>query len=348
MGSDKNTYIGLFAIGLILFAWMYWSKPTEKDLARQKAVQDSIAMVHQQQEKSKPIAATTSQTEKKDTSASTQDTANHSSDSLAAIHKMQSDYGILYPALKGTDNTYILENDLLKATISARGGKIESVELKNYKTSAGGALILFTADSIRFGLLLNAYSRETSTDSLYFSMVGGATVTNKDSSVAIMQLNTGNPNKYIQFIYSLKPGTYLMQCNIRVVGMQNILASNTQDMALNWSMHGPSQEKSIPNEQRASTIYYKFYQDEVDHLSTVKDEKKTLASDISWVSFKQQFFSSILIANTKFNSPEVECKKSSAPDFVKNYAAEVYIPYSHTPDENFGMNFFLGRIIITC
>ena len=157
-----------------------------------------------------------------------------------------------------------------------------------------------------------------------------------------MQLNTGNPNKYIQYIYSIKPGTYLMQCSIRVVGMQDVLASNTQDIRLDWSMHTPSQEASIPNQQRASTVYFKVYQDEVDHLNTMKDEKKILPSAIQWVSFKQQFFSSILIANTKFGTPVVDVANSRNPKLVKNYAAEVYIPYNRTQDESFGMQFYFG------
>jgi len=342
MGSDKNTYIGLFAIGLILFGWMYWTQPSEKELAKQKATHDSIVKVQQQREEETKIAAATAKTVKKDTSTSAHDTASHSNDSLASIHKLESEFGVLYPALKAVNNTYILENDLLKATISSKGGKIESVELKNFKTSAGGPLILFKPDSNRFGLILNAYSRETATDSLYFSLAGGSNINGKDSSVAIMQLNTGNPNKYIQYIYSLKTGTYLLHCKIHIVGMQDVLASNTQDIALNWSIQGPSQEANIQNQQRASTIYYKFYQDDIDHLSITKDEKKPLASDISWVSFKQQFFSSILIADTKFNSPSIGCLKNANPGFVKNYTAEVYIPYSRTPDESFGMSFFFG------
>jgi YidC/Oxa1 family membrane protein insertase len=342
MGSDKNTYIGLFAIGLILFGWMYWSSPSEKELARQKAVQDSIAKVHQQQEKAKTVATTTTNVSKKDTTNLVKDTADHSNDSVNAIHKMQADYGVLYPALNGTYNTYILENDLMKATIGTKGGKIESVELKNFKTSAGGPLILFTSDSNHFGLILNAYSKFISTDSLYFNLAGSSSVTTKDSSVVTMQLNTGNPNKYIQFIYTLKSGTYLMQCNVRVVGMQDIIASNTQDISLDWSMHTPSQEASVQNQQRTSTIYYKFYQDEVDHLSPMKDDKKTLSSDISWVSFKQQFFSSILIASTRFGNPVVDCQNNKNPKLVKDYSVDLTIPYGHNQDENFGMQFFFG------
>jgi YidC/Oxa1 family membrane protein insertase len=342
MGSDKNTYIGLFIIAAVLFGWMYWSRPSEKELARQKTVQDSIANIQQkQQEKAKMVAAAV-KPEKKDSSAATNDTASHASDSLAAIHRMQSDLGVFYQATKGTVSTTVLENDFLKATVSTKGGKIESVELKNFKTSAGGPLILFAPDSTNFGLTLNAYSRSISTDSLYFSVVGGGPVASKDSTVLTMQLNTGNPAKYIQYIYSLKQGTYLLQCSIRVVGMQDVLASNTQDIALNWAMHGPSQEASIPNQQRGSTVYFKTYQDDVDHLNTVKDEKKTLPADISWVSFKQQFFSSILIANTKFGTPVVECQTNKNPKFVKNYAAEVYIPYGRSQDEIFGMQFFFG------
>jgi len=342
MGSDRNTYIGLFAIGLILFGWMYWSQPSEKQLARQKAVHDSIVNVQQQQQEEAKAASIAKKAEKKDTGTSIHDTANHSSDSLVAIHKLQSDFGIFYTALKGPDKSYTLENDLLKATISTKGGKVESVELKNFKTSDGTPLILFKPDSTRFGLILNAYSRETSTDSLYFSAVNSQVSVTKDSSVLVMQLNTSNPAKYIQYIYSLKTGTYMLQCKIRVVGMQDVLASNTQDIELNWSMQTPSQEANIKKQQGASTIYYKFYRDDVDNLSAGKDEKKPLTSDISWVSFKQQFFSSILIANTKFSSPTVECKQDFRPGFVKNYTAQMYIPYTRSTDESFGMSFFFG------
>ncbi|HTB32249.1 MAG TPA: membrane protein insertase YidC, partial [Bacteroidia bacterium] len=255
---------------------------------------------------------------------------------------VQTENGIFYPALTGKDNTYVLENDLLKATIGTKGGKIESVELKNFKTSAGGPLILFTPDSNHFGLILNAYSKFISTDSLYFTSVSNSTSTGRDSSMVTMQLNTADPKKYIQFVYSLKTGTYLLQCSVRVVGLQDIIASNSQDISLDWSMHAPSQEASVQNQQRTSTVYYKFYQDEVDHLSPMKDDKKILASDISWVSFKQQFFSSILIANTKFGSPAVECENNKNPKLVKNYSADLTIPYGHNSDENFGMSFYFG------
>ncbi len=346
MGSDKNTYVGLFAIGLILFGWMWWSQPSEKEQARQKAIQDSITKVHQQQEKTKAAVTTTAiakTTPKTDSaSALTHDTSNHSTDSLGGIHKIQAENGIFYTALNGQNTSYIVENDLLKATISAKGGKIASVELKNFKTSAGGPLILFTPDSNSFGLILNAYGKPFSTDSLYFSQVSTLSVAGKDSSICAMRLNTSDPNKYIQYTYLLKPGTYLLQVHIRVIGMQDILPSNSQDIQLDWSMHTPSQEASIQNQQRASTVYYKFQDDEVDHLSAMKDEKKPLGTDVSWISFKQQFFSSILIANTKFGTPVVQCENNKNPKLVKNYSAEVYIPYTRTTDESFGMQFYFG------
>lgn len=340
MNSDRNTYLGLFAIGLILFGWMYWTRPSEKQLEREKAIHDSIAKVQQRhQEQIKATAA--AQIPKADTATSKSDTS-HTNDSLVTVHKMQADFGVFYTALKGTDNTYTLENDLLKATISSKGGKIESVELKKFKTSAGGPLILFKPDSTQFGLIMSAYDKEISTDTLYFSMVKSAMPASRDSSVVVMQLNTSNPNKYIQFIYSLKPGTYTLRCKVHIVGMQDVLASNTSDIALNWNMQGTSQEANIQNQQRAATVYYKFYDDEVDHLSTAKNDKATLSTDISWVSFKQQFFSSILIADNKFSSPVIACEKNDRPGFVKNYQAQVYIPYMHSPDESVGISFFFG------
>ncbi len=335
----------LVIVLVVVLGFIYWkSQPSEKELARQKAIQDSIAQVQAKQQKAKaPIAPAAKTIQKADSSAaSAHDTANHSNDSVATIHKMQAENGIFFTALKGQDNNYTLENELLKATISAKGGKIASVELKNFKTSAGGPLILFTPDSNHFGLLLNAYSKIISTDSLYFSQVSSSSITTKDSSVVTMQLNTSDPKKYIQFVYTLKTGTYLMQCNVRVVGMQDILASNAQDIGLDWSMHTPSQEADVKYQRAHSTIYYKFYGDEVDNLSPLKDDRKILASDISWVSFKQQFFSSILIANTKFGTPVVQESNDKNAKLIKDYAAEVYIPYTRTADESFGMQFYFG------
>src|SRR6202020_620794 len=113
----------------------------------------------------------------------------------------------------------VLENDLLKLTLSNRGGKISSAELKGVKTSDGKPLLLFMPDSTYFGLILNAYSGYLATDTLYFSPTNITTASNGDSSSVTMRLNTSDPSKHLDYIYSVKKGSYMVGCSIRVTGM---------------------------------------------------------------------------------------------------------------------------------
>lgn len=346
MQNDRTSYIGLFLIGAVLFGWMYFNKPSEKQLARQKAQHDSIARVDSLKKLQEAKAAALAQTPaaKKAASNVPLTDSTRRADSLAGISKMKADYGIFYPSLKGDSGTTSLENNLIKMQIANRGGKVESVTLKDFKTSGGKPLVLFMPDSTHFGLILNAYSRFVSTDSLYFSAKNVSSSSTADSGSVTMRLNTSDPNKYLEYIYTVKKGSYMVGYTLHTVGLNDVIAPNTPGITLNWSMNSPSQENNIQNQQRTSTVYYKFADDNVDYLSTMKDEKKSLPSDIRWVSFKQQFFSAALIADTRFGSPEVHSANDGAPDKVKNYSAMLSIPYAHKANESFGMQFFFGPL----
>jgi len=336
MESNKTSYIGLFLIGAILFGWMYFNGPNEKEKALQQHRQDSIAHADKQAREAEKSSKTDNPVH---TSAASNIPLTDSA-RKADSAKTLTEYGIFYPALKGTYTGSTLENDLLKIDISNKGGKISSVVLKNFKTSTGKPLTLFYPDSITFGLILNAYAKFISTDTLYFTARDAKTA--GDSSSITMRLNTSDPAKYLDYIYTVKKGSYMVGCVLRLNGLQTILPSNSPDITLRWAMNTPSQEPSVQNQQRTSTIYYRFFSDEVDNISPGKDDKKVLPNDVSWISFKQQFFSTILIADTHFGSPEVSTAKDNAPDKVKSFTATLTIPYNHQADESFGMRFFFG------
>jgi YidC/Oxa1 family membrane protein insertase len=335
MKKDNSSYLGLFLIGLLVFGWLWYQTPSQKELAQQKAKNDSIARV--EKAKQEQIAAA----QQTKTSTAPANDSTHAADSATMANAEHQKYGIFYPSHKGNDQNVVLENDLIKATVSAKGGKISMVELKDFKTSRGTPLILFEPKDSRFGLVLNAYSAFSSTDSLYFSQVGQV-VTQGDSSSVTMQLNTTDPAKYLQFVYTVKKGSYLVGVKVKTVGLQNIIPANAQEISLEWSMVSPSQESDMLKQRRASTIYYKFRGSDVDNLSPMKDEKKTLPTEVSWIAFKQQFFSTILITNDKLGSPEVTTANAKDSVHVKNFMASVTIPYAHQPSETFNMQFYFG------
>lgn len=341
MGSDRNSYIGLFLIGIILFVWMYAGSPSAKEKAREAAKRDSVIREQKKADSLKMLAVNRSET-KSPISADTSAKQSSNKDTAAEREKLATDYGIFYPALHAPATLTTLANDLITVSISGKGGKICSVVLNDFKTSAGTPLRLFYPDSTTFGLVLNGYSRFFSTDSLYFSVHSVYHSPSGDSSSIAMRLLTTDTNKYLEYVYTLKKGSYMVGCSIREVGMQNVLPSNAQDLTLDWCMKGPTQEAGLQAQQRTSTVYYKYSGDDVDYLSPLKYEKKSLPNNISWISFKQQFFSAVLIADTRFSSPEVGTVKESDPHFVKYYYAALSIPYNHQPSETFGMRFYFG------
>lgn len=336
---DKKSLIGLGIIAAILGLWMYISGPTKETIARNKQIKDSIALV--QQKADADLRA-------KDAMVKTVvDTLKASvvlSDSAKTA--LQNDkYRDFTPATIGKEETFIIENDNIKATILNKGAQIIKVELKKYHRSGKTEpLVLFDRDSLKFALQLNLYDRSRTffTDEFYFRSA-------KQTPTGIdLKLETSKPGSYIEISYSLNSTDYLVNSEIRFVGMEKIISQTEDQLQLSWSMLFPTQEKHIVKEKKSATIYYKQAINSPDYINPMKDadEIKELNDvDIKWVSFKQQYFNSTIIAEKEFAKAGSFVKTSPRKDskeIVKAAATELGIPYAHLPNEKFAFKFYFG------
>ena len=342
---DKNSIIGLGIIAAILGIWLFFSGPSKEQQARNKQKQDSVVAVQKKlaDEEAKKIVSNTKTTE------DTLKAAVILSDSAKAV--LQNDtYRDFSVSAKGTEEITTIENDVLKAYISNKGAQVIKVELKKYTRSGQTSpLILFDKDSTNFSLKLDAYerSRILSTDSFYFKVSEKNVVVSSGNKSITFKLETSQPNSYIEFVYSLKDKDYMLGFDVRFVGMEKIISSNVDQMTVNWRMQLPSQEKYIEKEKEAATAYYKFTVDKPDYINprTAEEEKPLNDAPIKWVSFKQQFFNSTLIAQTEFLKDGSFVKVSgrpNSPTVVKVINSDLGIPYTHMPSEKFGMKFYFG------
>ena len=333
---DKNSIIGLLLIGGIIIGWLAWNQPSKEQLARQKFVQDSIALV----EKNKILQA---ESEKAQQAAINQPAAYNDS-IVNATRKLT--YGDFAAALTGDDKPIIIENDVLKATISPKGGKITSIELKKYKRFDTKPLILFDKDSSAQNLTFKVNSKEFSTESFYFIPEGkDFSVTGTDSKSLALRLYAGNPAKYIEYIYTLKGDDYMVDYRINIVGLQDIISSNSKDVVFNWQMKTPNQEQNHETQEHSSTIYYKYENGELNSISESSDEKVTVEEPVKWIGFKQQFFTSVIIAeNTTFNKEAtIETKNErGSKEYIKNYQAALPLSYTHQKIEGYNFRFYFG------
>jgi len=338
---DRNSFVGLLLIGAILIGWMYWSMPSKEEIAKRKRIQDSVITVQKEMEAHRQMTAKATDANNAVIKA---DSSITLSDSAKAVIR-ESQYGMFSGAAQGENKTITLENELIKVTLQSLGGRVASVELKNYKTNTGKPLILFDADSSFQTIQFIAQSKGLTTDSLYFLPEGNSSfVKEGDSAKVVLRLYAGDKSKYIEYIYGLNGNSYLLNYKINVVGLQNIIASNTSDITLKWGMKTLSQEKSIKNERNTSTIYYKYAEEDVDYIKETADEKKSLDAKLKWVAFKQQFFSSVLIAESAFEKPtDIESiKEKTSEKYVKSFTAQLSIPYNHLANEGFAMKFYFG------
>ena len=325
---DRNTFTGLFLILIILVGSTYLMQPSDEDIKREKAkqTQDSLARVTKTKAApSIPLPDTTKAV------------------AAAAIDSTLIKSGPFGAAQSGSNEPVILENEFLKVRISPRGGRIASVELKNFKTYTQEPLIMFEGAGNKFGLLFGSAGQNINTNDLYFVPSGKSlNVAKSDSSSLTMRL-THSEGKYIDYIYSLKGESYNVGLTIATTGMQDVVAPTQQHITLNWESVLKQKEKDLPGEQKYSSAYYKQGDESIDHLSLSESETKEIKEGkIKWFSFKQHFFSNVLIAKNSFDSGELAVNTSPDAGTVKSFTAKMQIPFQRQATSSFPMEFYFG------
>jgi YidC/Oxa1 family membrane protein insertase len=309
---DRNTFTGLFLIMIVLAGSFYFFKPSEAEMKsiKERNTADSIKKAGVSATPA-PVAA------------------------IAALPAVDSAAlkGPFGGNIAGTVQTSVLENENLKLTFSNKGGKILSVQVKGQNTYNGKPVVLFDGDQNKFGLNLNIAGKNVSTNDLYF------TATQNAGSIA-MRANY-SADKYIEFIYDLKPNSSQVGFNINLNGLNQVIQNNT--ISLNWESTLLEQEKSAKKEQEHAAPYYKYADKNPDHLGVAKDVKEELKEGkIQWFSFKQQFFSAALIPKDAFEKGDLEVKVLTEPGKIKWYAANMIMPFNQLAAQSYSMNFYFG------
>ncbi|MBK6983420.1 MAG: membrane protein insertase YidC [Bacteroidetes bacterium] len=340
---DKKSLIGLGLIAVILITWLSLTGPSKEQIARNKQIKDSVELATKaaQVAEEAKIAAKKLATDTLKPMAELSDSAKQ-----VIASSLYRDFSV---ATTGKAEVVTLENENVKIYISTKGGNVQKVELKNFNRYGQKApLILFDKDSTSQYLQFDAYATNMrfTTDSFYFKPSSVSEVVSGDGTKSIiLKLETSKPESYIEYIYALKGNDYMLDFDVNFVGMQNIISSKSNKVTLHWSQALPSQEKHIVKERESATAYWNQTKEGVDYINARKSEEKLLNEDnIKWVSFKQHFFNSTLIADAEFLKEGSFVKTSENPNskYVKTITSELSIPFKHSSSEKFGMSYYFG------
>jgi len=357
---DKRSIIGILLIFVILVVFSYINQPSKEEIEAAKIRRDSIALVEQQQalEQQKVVAEQEAQKNAilAGDSAAQQEIAQKHSDEFGAFGK----------AAVGEEVFSTMENDRIKITFSNKGGRIYSVQLKDYERYDSTALVLFDGNETLFGLNFFAQNRSIETERLFFEQVGGqknvvvsgpevkkgdegrekVNKENPGDTKSITYRMEIEPGKYIEYVYTLSHNSFLVNFDVHIKGMNDYIASNQSYLNFTMAYDVPRQERySRFGEDRYTYLTYKFLDEEVNNISKTKSGESDLTTKVKWIGFKQLFFSTTIIANDAFPNALVKQEKykyEDNHDYLANFSTDVALPYTGSSDETVGMKFFFG------
>ena len=235
----------------------------------------------------------------------------------------------------------IIENDDVIFKFNTKGGSLTELQLKDYVDYKGDDLFLIKNNNQDVSLsfdLKNGNIINTSDYNFTYEMERQGKM-----SVLKMYLIVSN-GQSILFEYKIPKSGYMIDFNVKSSGFSSLINSNS-NVNLNWNLDAFTQAKSIDYENRYSQLMYQFDGDDTDYLSSYTDSDDSEDS-VSWISYGQHFFNSILVLDSPLNNVQFESKKlfedeSKEAKFTKNYSS--IIPLNLSGSEiNSQMKWYFG------
>jgi YidC/Oxa1 family membrane protein insertase len=319
---DTNSLIGFLLIGAILLYMLWQNQPTPEQLAAQEAQQEQID---------------------KNAEADLGTEAIDSNQNIAlAQQKSQIGdfaYSLELPSAKDDFTTF--ENDLLALKINNKGGAISEVKLKTFVNYDSIPVFLVKEGTARFNLSFStADNRTLNTSDLYFepsySTIGNNTVLSMKLKVS--------EDQYLEYIYTLKPNDHMLGFSVRTQGLSGTFNSN-QAANFEWDLKALRQDQSITFENRYTRLSYEYDGDKTSKLSQAGEDEEDL-ENVSWISYRQHFFSSILVPDSplkkaRISSFDLVDDETIDTVYTKRYNTKFPINYA-AGELAYDMNFYFG------
>lgn len=350
---DKNSVIGIILIIAVLFGFTMLNAPSKEEREMQQRRADSIAAVNQQRllEEQAVRMAEAARVEQENQVASTAD---------ADYQSLRNIYGTFASSVNGDDEEWTIENNVLKMTLSRKGGMVKQVELKEYVTWDSLPLINFDGSQTDFNLSFAlAENRAFNSNCHYFvPYVNGNEyegphdlAVEGDSIVFSLRLFADMPDgapdreKYIEYVYTVRANDYMVGFDIKTVNMKDLVSYYANYMTIDWTADLLKQEKNV-DRFNGSTIYYKASNDDVESLDENKDDEETVNAKIKWISFKQRFFCNTLIAGNNFDNARMSVETKSNPKnehYLKTMKVNLEFDYrTNESEKTIPMSFYFG------
>ena len=324
---DKRSIFAYILIGLVLITYFNFSQPSAEQIQAQKELAE----------------ATRREELRKDSIVK--------ADEAKFLSQIDDNSSLFYNVLKGENKNVTIQNEKIKVDISTYGGRIASVSLKDYEDQNGGNVVIFDSkdkinvteankelngsNTINFFFKSNLADRNINTNELFFTPVNAT-----DSSV-VMRLDFKKGGRYIDFEYSLLGNSQMVNLNVTAHNMNDIISGNEANIT--WKQFIRQLEPGYEFEQRFSSATYKPVDDDSDYLSQMADKSEKVEEPLKWLAYKNQFFSSIMIAGESFTDADIKSETiQKGKGLLKRCTSTMKTPFDPTGAEPTKIQFYFG------
>ena len=324
---DKRSIFAYILIGLVLVTYFNFSQPSAEQIQAQKELAE----------------ATRREELRKDSIVK--------ADEAKFLSQIDDNSSLFYNVLKGENKNVTIQNEKIKVDISTYGGRIASVSLKDYEDQNGENVVIFDSkdkinvteankelngsNTINFFFKSNLADRNINTNELFFTPVNAT-----DSSV-VMRLDFKKGGRYIDFEYSLLGNSQMVNLNVTAHNMNDIISGNEANIT--WKQFIRQLEPGYEFEQRFSSATYKPVDDDSDYLSQMADKSEKVEEPLKWLAYKNQFFSSIMIAGESFTDADIKSETiQKGKGLLKRCTSTMKTPFDPTGAEPTKLQFYFG------
>ncbi|MDT0557128.1 membrane protein insertase YidC [Ichthyenterobacterium sp. W332] len=323
---DLNSIIGFVLIFGILLYMFYQNEQKRQAEELENANQEQVDQNSQVKADSLNIA--------NDTKLIQESSVEVVSDSIKALELQNKLGAFAYASTlpSAQDDITTVSTDVFDLKFKNKGGFLSEVKLKQYVDYKAEPVFLIKDDNTAFNINFGTSdNRILNTEDLFFEP---SVTKNGDNTVVSMKLKVSE-TRYLEYRYELKPNDYMINFSINSQGLSNVINSS-QDINLDWSLKGLRQAKSITYENRYTRLTYQHDGDKIDKLGQMSDDNET-EQDVAWLSFRQHFFSSILVPDQPIKSVNL-----TSTDLVKD--EEVDTVYTKAYNSKFALAVSNGEL----
>ena len=348
---DKKSIIGIAVVAVLFLGFAYFNSQQQKEYLEQKAAYEAyVDSVAAAARAAAPVADSLASGNGVQAEVAAAEVA-------AAVRERQVETlgESLTAAREAEAEEFIVENDVMAVLFSTRGGQIKGVTLKDYtqygpRGKRDRKIEMMDPATARFGLsfYLKNGLKNVPVNTLDYVFTAQPVVGEADGAKSVVMRLPVAERAYLEYRYLIydteaPERDYLVDFDVRLVNMAPEMANQTQ-IQIDWANTTFQNEKGFQNENMYTTLSYRFPDEtSIEELGMSEGAKsKNISTQVNWVAFKQQFFSSVFIAPDNVSYANLAFD-TAAPEssLLKTFTAQMGVPY--TPQtEGYDFAFYFG------